>query len=86
MIIFVKDYEDEPVKFYSDGVTINYDTKLNTFTNPDVWQTRSFKRYLPETASEGLEAKWIYEDFFSVEISKIISLCDAHLTDSDSAL
>jgi hypothetical protein len=86
LIIFVKDYEDEPVKFYSDGVTVNYDPKLNPFTNSDVWQTRAFKRHLPETASEGLEEKWIFEDYFSIEISKIISLCETNLTDSDSAL
>ncbi len=86
LIIFVKDYEDEPVRFYSDGVTVNYDPKLNPFTNPDVWQTRSFKRRLPTTASQGLEEKRIYEDYFSIEISKIISLCETNLTDSDSAL
>lgn len=85
LIIFVKDYEDEPVRFYSDGVTVNYDPKINPFTNPDVWQTRSFKRHLPESYSEGLEEKWIYEDYFSIEISKIISLRGINLTDSDPA-
>lgn len=86
LIIFVRDYEDEPVKFYSDGATVNYNPILNPFINPDVWETRSFKRHLPKTAMEGLEEKRIYEDYFSVEISEIISLRDVNLGDSDPAL
>jgi len=86
LIIFVKDYEDEPVKFFSDGVTVNYDPELNPFINPDVWQTRSYKTRLPESSTGDTEEKWIFEDYFSIEISKIISLADVNLTDLDSAL
>ncbi len=70
LIVFLKDHEDQPVKFYKDGKTINYDPRLNPFTNPDVWQTRAFNRHLPGSSFESLEEKQIYEDYFSIEVIK----------------
>ena len=76
LIVFVKDHEEHPVKFYSDGVTINYDPEMNPFTNPDVWQTRTFYRHVPGDSFESMEEKQIFEDYFSIETSRIISLSD----------
>lgn len=81
LLIFLKDFEDHPIKFYSDGRTINYDPELNPFINPDVWQTRAFNRHVPGSSNESLEEKQIYEDYFSIEVSKIISLPDSILID-----
>ena len=74
LVVFLKDHEEHPVKFYSDGVTINYDPELNPFTNPEVWQTRTFYRHVPGSSFESLEEKQIFEDYFSIETSCIISL------------
>lgn len=76
LVVFLKDHEEHPVKFYSDGKTINYDPELNPFTNPEVWQTRTFYRHVPGSSFESMEEKQIFEDYFSIEISSIISLSD----------
>ena len=76
LVVFLKGHEEHPVKFYSDGKTINYDPDLNPFTNPDVWKTRTFYRHVSGTSFESLEEKQISEDFFSIETSSIISLSD----------
>ncbi len=44
VIVYIKDKEDEPIKFYSDGTTINYDPALNPFINPEVWTSRNFDK------------------------------------------
>jgi len=85
LIIYVRDHEDDPVKFYSDGSTINYDPALNPFINPEVWITRSFQRHLPGKSNQSLEEKQIYEHYFSIELSSIISLSDYTFIDSDPA-
>lgn len=85
LLVFLKDHEDQPVKFYKDGRTINYDPELNPFINRDVWQTRSFNRHLPGSSIESLEEKKIYEDYFSIEIAKILSLSESSLIESDPA-
>ncbi len=77
LIVFLKDHEDDPVKFYPDGTTINYDPALNPFINPEVWQTRAFSRHLPVSSFESMEEKQIYEDYFSIEIAYIISMSDS---------
>ena len=74
LVVFLKDHEEHPVKFYSDGVTINYDPELNPFTNPEVWQTRTFYRHVQGSSFESMEEKQIFEDYFSIETSSIISL------------
>lgn len=79
LVVFLKDYDDYPIKFYSDGRTINYDPELNPFTNPDVWQTHAFNRRVPGSSFESLEEKQITENYFSIEKSKIISLPDSIL-------
>ena len=76
LVVFLKDHEEHPVKSYSDGKTINYDPELNPFTNPEVWQTRNFHSRVKGSSFEGLEEKQISEDYFSIEISSIISLSD----------
>ena len=38
LIIYIKDHDEKPVKFYKDGTTVNYDPTLNPFTNPEVWK------------------------------------------------
>ena len=44
-----------------------------------------FSRHLPGSSFESLEEKHIYEDYFSIEIAKIISLSDSTSINSDSA-
>jgi hypothetical protein len=63
----LKDHEDNPIKFYKDGTTINYDPELNPFINPDVWKTKDFDRAVTGTAFNTLEEKHIYEFYFCVE-------------------
>jgi hypothetical protein len=85
MIIYVRGYEDDPVKFYSDGTTINYDPALNPFINPEVWITRTFQRHLPGKSTQSLEEKQIYEHYFSIEPGSILSLSESALIESDPA-
>ncbi len=47
LIVYIKDHDDDPIKFYKDGTTINYDPTLNPFTNPEVWLTLEFDQELP---------------------------------------
>ncbi len=34
----------DPIKFYKDGTTVNYDPELNPFINPEVWHKQDFDR------------------------------------------
>ena len=36
LIVLMQDHDGDPIKFYKDGTTVNYDPKLNPFINPDV--------------------------------------------------
>lgn len=47
LIIRIKDMEDQPIKFYKDGTTINYDPTMSPFTNPDVWRVRESQSEMP---------------------------------------
>jgi hypothetical protein len=76
LIVYLKDREDTPVKFYKDGSTINYDPTLNPFINEEVWKTRNYDRHLEGSAFNTLEEKHIYEHYFSIEAESIKSLSD----------
>ncbi|PID91812.1 MAG: hypothetical protein CSA96_06470 [Bacteroidetes bacterium] len=75
LVIYIKDHE-YPVRFYKDGRAENYDPTLNPFTNPEVWKTRSYKRYMDGSLTESLEEKQIFEHYFSIEAEKVKTLSD----------
>ena len=77
LIVYIKGYDDEPVKFYKDGTTVNYDPDFNPFINPDVWVSHSFDTHLRSSGINTLEEKQIYEDFFSIDAKCVISLADS---------
>lgn len=74
VIIYVKDYEDYPVKFYSDGTTLNYNPELNPFINPEVWKTRDFNELMPGNAFQSIKEKEVNEDYFIIDSLSIVSL------------
>ena len=76
LIVYVKDLEKLPVKFYKNGKTVNYDPTLNPFTNPDMWQSHEFEQNLKTSNFEGTEKKHILEHFFPIDADKIKSLND----------
>jgi hypothetical protein len=84
LIVYLKDQEDQPIKFYQDGTTVNYDPKLNPFTNPDVWKVKDFDRHLSGSSNNTLEEKHIYDHYFCIESEFVESLCE--LEESESAL
>ena len=86
LIIHMKDHDEDPIKFYQDGTTENYDPTLNPFTNPDVWKTRSFERHLPRSAFNTLEEKHIVEHFFCIDAEDVKSLCDTIIHELYSTL
>lgn len=66
LVIFFNNEEETPVKFYSDGRTINYDSIQNPFINPLVWNYRVFEEeYYTEINS--VETRMIYEHFFTIK-------------------
>ena len=73
LIIYLKDYEDDPVKFYKDGTTINYDPTRNPFTNPEMWTSRSFDELESGSTFDNLQEKEISEDYFTIDYNSIIS-------------
>lgn len=74
LIVYLKDHGEDPIKFYKDGTTINYDPTLNPFINERVWFTRDFERHLNGTAFNTLEEKHISEYYFTVEASGVKSI------------
>lgn len=76
LLIFIKDHEKHPVKFYPDGTTINYSPELNPFTNRDVWDSRVYSTFLRDATNEDLEEKTVFEDYFTIELDHIISLSE----------
>jgi hypothetical protein len=81
LIVYLKDHEEDPVKFYSDGTTINYDPALNPFKNPEMWTTRSFNELESGSAFENLHEREISEDYFSIDYNSIISLYSSDTDD-----
>ena len=76
LIVYLQDHEEEPIKFYPDGSTVNYDPKLNPFINPNVWRTRELDNHIPE--------KHISEHYFSITAEHIISLAGTGAGNLDS--
>jgi len=76
LIVYIKDYDDKPVKFYKNGKTVNYDPTLNPFTNRDMWLSQEFEQDLPGTGLESTERTHILEHFFSIESENVKSLGD----------
>ena len=86
LIIYMKDHDDDPIKFYQDGTSENYDPTLNPFTNPDVWKIRDFERHLPGSAFNTMEEKHIVEHYFCIDAEDIKSLCDTIIQELYSTL
>jgi hypothetical protein len=74
LIVQMENHEDDPIKFYKDGTTVNYNPELNPFVNPDVWRVQDFKRAVDGSAFNTLEEKQIYEHYFSIEEEHVKSL------------
>lgn len=81
LIVFMKDREETPVKFYKDGTTINYDPTLNPFINRDVWKSRDFEKHLSGSSFNTLKEKHIFEHYFSIDAEKIKFLSDTITTE-----
>jgi len=74
LIIHMEDHDDEPIKFYKDGTTVNYNPALNPFINEDVWKVQDFKRAVSGSAFNTIEEKHIYEYYFCIEEEQVKSL------------
>lgn len=74
LIVYLKDQGDNPIKFFKDGTTINYDEGLNPFTNKDVWLTHSFDKHLSGSVFSTLEEKHIFEYYFTVDAASVKSI------------
>jgi len=77
LIIYMKDNDENPIKFYKDGSTVNYDPTLNPFTNPKVWRNREFDLNLPSGSfNSDLQEKHISEHYFCIDAEHIKSLAN----------
>ena len=74
LIVHMKDHDGDPIKFYKDGTTVNYDPELNPFVNPDVWRTKDFERAVLGTVFNANEEKHIYEYYFCIKEESVKSL------------
>jgi hypothetical protein len=78
LIVYLKDQGEDPIKFFKDGTTINYDPKLNPFINKDVWLTHNFDRHLSGSVFKTLEEKHIFEYYFTVDAASVKSITISH--------
>ncbi|MCK5137005.1 MAG: hypothetical protein KAR19_14560 [Bacteroidales bacterium] len=85
LIIYMKDHEEDPIKFYQDGSTENYDPTLNPFTNPDVWKKREFERHLSGSSFNTPGEKHIFEHYFCIDAESVKSLADTILHELNPA-
>jgi hypothetical protein len=76
LIVYLKDHDQHPVKFFKDGTTINYNPTMNPFTNPEIWQSQQFRENVQLTALEGTERRTILEHFFPIDARHVKSLSD----------
>ena len=83
LIVLMEDHEENPIKFYKDGTTVNYNAELNPFINKDVWQVHDFDRAVSGTAFKTLEEKHIYEHYFCIEQEHVKSLNTESESDPD---
>ena len=84
LIVILKDQEKDPIKFYKDGTTVNYNPEFNPFTNPEVWKTQNFDTHVSGSSINTLEEKHIFEHYFCIETEYVNSMCEPE--ESDSAL
>ena len=74
LIVQLEDHDEEPIKFYKDGTTINYNPALNPFINKDVWKVKDFERAVTGSGVNTIEEKHIFEHYFSIEEEQVKSL------------
>lgn len=75
LIIHIKDFEDQPIKFYKDGTTINYDPTLSPFTNPDVWKVKESQSEVQgKVIKSNYEERVIIDHYFCISTESIKSL------------
>ena len=74
LIIHMEDHDEDPIKFYQDGTTVNYNPALNPFINEDVWKVQDFTRAVSGSAFNTIEEKHIYEYYFCIEEEQVKSL------------
>jgi hypothetical protein len=75
LIIHLKDHEEDPIKFFKTGRTVNYDPTLNPFTNPEVWKTREEERSLPgKVFKSNYEERTVIEHYFTISTEYIKSM------------
>ena len=74
LIVLMEDHDGDPIKFYKDGTTINYNPALNPFINEDVWKVQDFNRAVSGSAFNTIEEKHIYEHYFCIEEENVKSL------------
>lgn len=74
LIVFMEDHDNDPIKFYKDGTTVNYNPELNPFINPDVWKVQNFDRTVSGSGFNTLEEKHIYEHYFCIREEHVKSL------------
>jgi len=86
LVIYMKDLENEPIKFFKDGSSINYDPLLNPFINPDVWQTRDLEKHVPGSFFESSDDIHIFDHYFSIDAENIESLHDTIPGELDPAI
>lgn len=82
LIVLMQDHDEDPIKFYKDGTTVNYDPKLNPFINPDVWKIDNFDRAVSGSAFNTIEEKRIYEHYFCIKQESVKSLRVENASDS----
>jgi hypothetical protein len=74
LIIQLKDHNEETIKFYKDGTTLNYAPEMNPFINKDVWEIRDIDRPVSGTAFNSVEEKHIVEHYFRIKEAYVKSL------------
>ena len=74
LIVLMQDHDSDPIKFYKDGTTLNYDPELNPFVNPDVWRITDFERAVTGSAFSTIEEKHVYEYYFCIKEENVKSL------------
>jgi len=82
LIILMEDHDKEPIKFYQDGTTVNYNPALNPFINEDVWKVQVFDKDVYGSAVNTTEEKQIYEYYFCIEEEHVKSLNIEDFSDS----
>jgi hypothetical protein len=81
LIVLMEDHEADPIKFYKDGTTVNYDPELNPFINPEVWKVKDFNRAVSGSAFNTMEEKRIFEHYFCIREEHVKSLSIERVSD-----